>query len=353
MSLRENFKISAGLLNYFPVVFAPFQKYLRSTYNILYYHYIGPNRSFYKDFYVGATPERFNKDLKYLRRLFDFTSLENIISCKDNSKKPYKPRLAITFDDGFNIAETEILQVLRHHQVKATIFLLTSCIDNKSLMWRNKLSAVRSNRPESRYLNAYNNLMEKMGLRTIKEGSQLMDESIRWPMHKKEDLADELWRLCDMPSLAEYLEQERPYLDWKGIELLIEEGHSVGLHTHSHPLCSKLNHSQIKDEIVNPAAILKKRLNLNSLPFSYPFGDRLPKKTEQSLYQKNIFSCALGIRGFSPIETPLPYLERVSAEGNIRFALLGNTLKTALNKKPLFKNLRKINGNESTPELPS
>lgn len=325
--------------NDFSIVFAPFQKYLRSTYNILYYHYIGPNRSFYRDFFTGATLERFNKDLEYLRCLFDFTSLANIINSKNDVKKPYKPRLAITFDDGFNLAETEILQILRHHQVKATIFLLTSCIDNQSLMWRNKLSAVRSNRPESIYINAYNNLMGKMGLGTIKQGCQLMDESIKWPMHKKEDLVDEFWRLCDMPPLTEYLEQERPYLDWKGIKLLIEDGHSVGLHTHSHPLCSKLNHSQIEDEIVIPAAILKQRLNLNSLPFSYPFGDRLQKKVEQSLYKKNIFSCALGIQGFSPLETPLPYLERVSAEGNIKFSLFGNRLKSALKKNSLFRNL--------------
>ncbi len=350
MSLHGNLKISVGLRDKLPAKFAPFQKYLRSTYNILYYHYIGPNRSFYEDFFVGATLERFNKDLEYLKRLFDFSSLANIINCKDDTKKPNKPRLAITFDDGFNLAETKILEVLRNHKVEATIFLLTSCIDNQSLMWRNKLAAVRSNRPESIYLNAYNNLMKKIGLRTIKQGNQLMDESMKWPMHKKEDLAAEFWRLCDMPPLAEYLEQERPYLDWKDIELLLEEGHSFGLHTHSHPLCSKLNHTQIEDEIVNPAAILKKRLNMDLLPFSYPFGDRLPKKIEQSLYHKNIFSCALGIRGFSPLETPLPYLERVSAEGNVRFALLGNTLKTALKKSSLFRNLWKINGNESTSE---
>ncbi len=73
-----------------------------------------------------------------------------------------------------------------------------------------------------------------------------------WPMSRKEELVNELWRCCDMPALDEFLDQYRPYFSWKDIEEWLRRGHSVGLHTHTHPKCENIDENLAEQEIKVP-----------------------------------------------------------------------------------------------------
>ena len=68
--------------------------------------------------------------------------------------------LAVTFDDGFDLVRSGALEVLNAHGVKATSFVVTAMLDNRALMWRYKLSAIQTLRPEETYVPANNRLME-------------------------------------------------------------------------------------------------------------------------------------------------------------------------------------------------
>lgn len=321
MTLRSAAKRAIGQAALAAPLRARTRASLRGRINVAYLHYVGPRRSYYADFYRGSTLEQFDRTLALLGRHFDFCPLQDALA--QPAEATLRPRLAVTFDDGFDLIGTGIADMLELHGVRATTFVITSTIDNRNLMWRNKLSAIRALRDGSRCLQAYNELAKTFSLTTIAEASSLMRASDAWPTDRKEELADALWDLCDMPPLADYLAEERPYFTWSGLAEWLERGHGVGLHTLSHPHCPRLSVEAIEKEIVEAGASLRGRLDLDHLPFSYPFGERFDAETERRLYDAGAFDCAFGIEGFAPRGTPPYRLERAPIESEQAYTVFG------------------------------
>ena len=288
---------------------------LRRHVNIVYYHIIGERQPYYHSRTSREyTLDQFSRDLEDLKKVFVFTTLRKICEYNQGSLTSSEPLLALTFDDGLRLNCPELMQVFDHHGVKATQFLIMSCVDNVNLMWRHKISAIEAMVPELIYVAQYNRLASRGGLPSIKSGSELQRASSAWSMFRKDELADELWRACDMPPLSEFLEEYRPYLSWKEIQEWLAAGHSVGLHTLTHPYCSRLADDEIEAEVARPAADLRRRFNLEFLPLAYPFGDRMAATKERACLERGIFDCALGIRGFARRGTAQEHLERAGIE---------------------------------------
>jgi peptidoglycan/xylan/chitin deacetylase (PgdA/CDA1 family) len=149
---------------------------------------------------------------------------------------------------------------------------------------------------------------------------------MEWDMARKDELVDELWAACDMPPLAEYLDEHRPYLSAAGVARWRAEGHAIGLHTVTHPDCSRLNAEGVRVEIVEPARRLSAELGCASVHFSYPFGRRCPPAHAHVLTESGVIDTAFGIRGLSPRGTDRLRLERASIEGDMRFSVYGKAL---------------------------
>jgi len=297
--------------------------FLRHT-NVVYYHLIGERQPYYHlGPYGGCTLDRFSRDLADLEEVFTFATVEKICEYNRGGFASDKPLLALTFDDGFSLNAPELMQVLDEHGVKATLFLITSCVDNRNLMWRNKIFAIEAMVPEAIYVARYNALAGRAGFPSIRSGADFRSASSAWSMSRKDELADELWRACDMPPLAEFLDKHRPYLSWAEIEGWLSAGHSIGLHTLTHPYCSRLADDEIEAEITRPAEDLRKRFNLDFLPFSYPFGDRIPAAKERALLERRIFDCAFGNSGFARRGTARHRLERAGIEEGIGWPVYG------------------------------
>jgi peptidoglycan/xylan/chitin deacetylase (PgdA/CDA1 family) len=303
---------------------------------IVYAHYYGGWTPHNAMFEIGGPPEQLDDQLTELARWFRFAPLGDVLDAhaRATSSGPEppvdsdreRPLLAITFDDGFDLIRSGVADVLERHGVRATTFLITSTIDNKNLMWRNKLSAIQSLRGPERCVRSYNALMSERGLTVATGVPGMLVHSLRWPMQQKEELVDELWRRCDMPALPEYLAEHRPYFTWSAIREWIDRGHDVGFHTHTHPVCSTLSDEGVRLEISEPARALARRLEVSSLRFSYPFGARLDASRESGLFSSGLFECLLGIGGFSPRGTAPHRLERAPLEGDFAFAVFGKPL---------------------------
>ena len=220
--------------------------------------------------------------------------------------------------------------MLEQRGVRATTFVITSMVDNANLMWRNKLSAIRSLSPPARYVAEYNGLMREQQLPEIAGAAEFMPQSQAWPMELKDTLADELWRRSGMVALDQFLADHRPYFTWDGLDEWVARGHDLGLHTATHPSCDRIEDPDVELEIVRPAAMLRDRFELEFLPFSYPFGARLPPAGEQALYDSGAIDCALGINGFAPRGTPAYKLERAPIEREVRFPVFGRALLGSL-----------------------
>ena len=294
-------------------------KALRHRTKIVYAHQVAPPAPHFADFAPTFGPEQLDAHLTTLERHFEFAPLADVLASdgRDSSL------LAVTFDDGFDLISSGGKAVLDAHGVKATTFVLTAMLDNRGLMWRNKLSAIRALRAPDAVVSAYNRVTAQVAGAPIRESSQLLGAAMSWDMGRKDELADELWAACDMPPLDEYIEEHRPYLSREQLATWLADGHGVGLHTDSHPDCSRLDADGVRAEILGPARRLSAELGVSNLAFSYPFGRRVRTELEPLLAEDGLLQCALGIRGFSPAGTSPMRLDRASIEGDMRFSVYG------------------------------
>jgi peptidoglycan/xylan/chitin deacetylase (PgdA/CDA1 family) len=287
---------------------------------IVYAHHVGPPAPHVAAFGPALTPELLDEQLALLGRHFEFASLSEVLA--ENGTGSSR-RLAVTFDDGFDLVAGGALEVLNVRRVRATTFVLTAMVGNRGLMWRNKLSAILALRPADRSLRAYNALMDRIGAPRIGGASELLRAALAWEMSRKDELADELWAACDMPPLSEFLAEHRPYFDAEGLERWLADGHAVGLHTDTHPDCSRLDDDGVRTELLDPARRLCAELGADSVAVSYPFGRRCRPAQEELLAESGLIACALGIRGFAPQGTDPLRLERASIEFDMRFSVYG------------------------------
>jgi peptidoglycan/xylan/chitin deacetylase (PgdA/CDA1 family) len=283
--------------------------------NVVYSHYVGNPGPHYMAFDHGCTASKFSETLKRLNRVFDFAPLNEVVADQSTASARKRPLMAVTFDDGLDLRESGAMEVLDRYGIKATAFVITSCVGNQKMMWRHMLSAIQALVPDRGWLPPYNALALNHGLDPIESGQNLLSASRRWDMRRKDDLAAELWNACQLPPVENYLAEKRPYFGWDGLRAWLNAGHSVGFHTHTHPYCSQLQKADLEGELIEPALALKRRLGLEELSLSYPFGDRLPPGLEHELFETGIFKALFGIRGFRRKGGSNDKLERAGIEG--------------------------------------
>jgi peptidoglycan/xylan/chitin deacetylase (PgdA/CDA1 family) len=315
MNVKGTIKNAIGIVCESPLLRPQVRRSALHSVNVVYSHYIGNPDPHYMAFYNGCTVSKFTEDLKRLSRVFDFAPLSEVVADQSAASDRNRPILAVTFDDGLDLRESGAMEVLDRYGVKATAFVITSCVDNKKMMWRHMLSAIQTLVPEHVWLAHYDNLALGHGIKPIESGQDLLAASRRWDMRHKDGLAAELWTQCQLPPVEEYLAQKRPYFSWAGLRSWIAAGHSVGFHTHTHPYCSKLQKADLESELIQPALELKRQLGLEELSLSYPFGDRLQPSLEHELFDMKIFKALFGIRGFRRKGGPNDKLERAGIEG--------------------------------------
>lgn len=106
------------------------------------------------------------------------------------------------------------------------------------------------------------------------------------------------------------LPDDMAFISWSGLKDLIASGHTIGSHTAHHRRLSRLNRSELQQEIFGSAELLRSRLGTLIRWFAHPFGDLgsislVSYEMIGSCYQ----FCCSGIRGVNSGRThPLALL---------------------------------------------
>jgi len=266
MNQRRLIKTALDRVGSIPFVQSLVTNRLRETRNILYYHFAGDPAPHYQSFDAGCTVAAFERQLRLLQRYFDFCSLDDALS--PETPTGARPQLAITFDDGLDLISSGAMDVLDRYGVSATVFVCTRAVDNRALLWTHMLSAIRYLAGPEASERSFNRIAESEAVPTIDDAAQIVARSKAWPMARKDDIAQAVWDDCGLPPVSEYLEEHQPYLTHDQLQTWREHGHSVGLHTASHPLCERLDADGVEAEIAAPAKQLQEWGYCDGVPFA-------------------------------------------------------------------------------------
>ncbi len=190
--------------------------------------------------------ERFEAQLQYLKRHFNIISLQDYLSARQQ-RRPVPPKsVVLTFDDGYRNFFTMAAPRLRKLSLPVSVFLTT-----------NEIKRDNSDHPAE-------------------------------------------WQSSD----------DEQYLSWTEVKQLQEMGVEFGSHTCSHPDLARISEDQAESELQQSKASIVAELQIEPLPFAYPYGAYTPALMEKT--KACGYTCALTTdSGVNDDTTDLYALRRV------------------------------------------
>ena len=154
----------------------------------------------------------FESFIQKLISKYDIISLDQAIHLINNKIFISKPKLVLTFDDGFEECFTIIIPILKKYNIKATFFINPASINSN-----------------------FDNL-------------EFINNNLKVNLNKK-------------------------FMSWDNLKHISDNGHIIGSHTFSHLILNNLSKEILEKELVYSKKIIEEKLNINCKYFAYPFGN--------------------------------------------------------------------------------
>lgn len=302
-------------------------KVIKRSLRIIYYHLVTGKASNYYLSKHSFGPRAFYNQIKYLKKKFNIISLDQAYEIVTENKE-FNNNLVITFDDGFREIYDLVFPILSTENISATVYLISDCIDNKDMMWRNKLKYLENTAHPKSIERACEKLSTNYNIRNKNKNESLLKWSFQnWSMHFKEEYCNYLWDELSDISIAKFLENNVPYLNISQIQKLSKNGWIFGSHSKSHPIFCKLTEIEAKNEIDLSFSTISKIVNLRYHHFSYPFGIRMKKEIENKLGKEQNINTMVGTKNrlnnyHNTLQWERDRLESELIEGCFRFKVL-------------------------------
>lgn len=235
--------------------------------------------------------EEFEKKIKYLVGHYKFISLDDYVK---NMHLPVRLKncIVLTFDDGYRCLYTKIYPVLRKYAIPSTVFITTSSMTTKSLLWFDRLLYFLGKTDVAELLvPEISRLPYK--LVSLKEKSLAYNDICAY-LKKINNAEKEA--ILERVLKALKINDSKHDSDWMLTrEMMLEMQQSglvsFGAHSVNHPILTKVSLEEAEYEIRRSKEILEDALGKNVDFFAYPNGDY--NSMIQSLVKGCGYKCAL------------------------------------------------------------
>jgi len=263
--------------------------------------------------------ERFKEQIKFLKNNYNVISMEQLVSkIRSGSELPDNTAI-ITIDDGYESNYGLAFPILKEFGVPATIFITTSFIEDKEILWvdrveysinTTKLMAFELTINNNKLFFDCNNAADKATSiakvkEMIKNNPQEMRQKIIDALENETGQKLSFGREC--PEIYKPLE-------WHQIsEMLDSSLISIGNHTHTHTILTRFETEKIKNELHLSKMIIGNNISRDSRLFCYPNGEYGDFDNQtRKLVKEFGFSCALtNVSGVNDKYTDLYELKRI------------------------------------------
>jgi peptidoglycan/xylan/chitin deacetylase (PgdA/CDA1 family) len=238
---------------------------------ILGFHRIKKSSGGLMDRRIGVTnPKIFRKIINYMKCLgYTFTTLESLAGVLKEGKM--RRFAVITFDDGFKDLYENAYPILKRNKIPFTLFLITSTVDSKKLLWLHKFYMSIEGLPPN----------EQIGL--LKESvcsfekNVALDSLVRKAIHSSDrrTLREIVHRIASEGGLTcrhETVAASTLYLKKSELLEMEKDGLSIESHGHEHWSFDKLQESDVKKDIELSVRFIQEEFGKRTRFVSLPFG---------------------------------------------------------------------------------
>lgn len=234
------------------------QKRDKKRLEIILYHFVTDELN---DFTLSGhtiKTEAFKQQLLYLSDYYHILPTRKVPDLMSGKIKADGPFASICFDDGYRSNLTEAYPILEALRIPATVFVCSSTIDNRDILWRDKIRFLIQNNLVDDFIEylkrgntsdkyKFKRLRTKSFYAWSKDIKSISDMSIQ------KDVSDYFeFRKIDLSQTASNFN-----LFMKGSDIIKYNYLEFGNHTRSHPIMICLNYEQQFKEIVSTHKYLK------------------------------------------------------------------------------------------------
>jgi peptidoglycan/xylan/chitin deacetylase (PgdA/CDA1 family) len=260
-------------------------------YNFL-FHRVNPQRDKLWD---PMSIELFDKCIGYISRKYDVVLFEEL-AFSEKYINPKKKVATIMFDDGYkdNIDYAE--PILKKHNIKASFYVVTDCIDNNIPTWTHILEHLFQFTSIVNIEINFEFLPQELKIHKL-QGHEERIGYVRKLKPFLKALSHEKRQLVLDRIIETYNDTELPMLmmNWEDLRKLQRDGHYIGSHTITHCMLGSMdNENDITSELVLSGKRIEAELGHFPLTISYPVGSF--NKTTKELAIKAGYKIGLAVK---------------------------------------------------------
>src|SRR5215469_1433236 len=219
---------------------------------------------------VSATPKRFARQMKHLARCYQVVSMPEVLEAAEKGTPLPKLAVLLTFDDAYADFAEIAWPILKQLRLPATMFVPTAYPDHPGrAFWSDALyqaftATARTEVHVARlgWLPLFTLDEKRKSLRAIQ------DHVTTIPHGEAMELVNSI---C--AELGAGLVQKGSVLSWNRLRELVREGLTLGSHTQTHAIMTKVSTKQMREEVQGSHEDLQKETGVFLPIFCYPNGN--------------------------------------------------------------------------------
>jgi peptidoglycan/xylan/chitin deacetylase (PgdA/CDA1 family) len=219
---------------------------------------------------VSAAPDGFARQMKHLARFYRVVSMPEVLEAVEKGRPLPKRAVLITFDDAYADFAEIAWPILKQFGLPATMFVPSAYPDQpERAFWSDRLyQAFAATSRKEINVSPFGNLsllppeQKRRSLRAVQ------DHVTRIPHCEAMRLVDSV---CAELGLT--CAQGGSVLTWKQLRELAREGLTLGSHTQTHAIMTKVTTEQMREEVQGSQEDLQREIGACLPIFCYPNGN--------------------------------------------------------------------------------
>lgn len=233
------------------------------------YHRVTPERDVLG---LSVSPLFFDQQLEFLKSRYKLIGLAEAVSMLMGTGTIDSDYAVLTFDDGYRDNYDHAFQLLKKHNVPATIFVTVEGLETGYFGWHTFDQAILRSEREVLDLSEFD--LGSVSIRTRANKKQaiyrLHHELKQCSNEKREAVVRKV-----IEDLAVNCMNNRVMLTWHEAREMQSSGLvTFGSHTMSHPILTRVDHARALNEIAMSKAIIEEKLESPVELFAYPNGSK-------------------------------------------------------------------------------
>jgi peptidoglycan/xylan/chitin deacetylase (PgdA/CDA1 family) len=211
------------------------------------------------------------KHVLFLSLYYKFIDATEFVLLFRQEKKIIENCIFLTFDDGYKSFYSDVYPILRRLNIPSVVFIPTAFVGTEKLIWTDYLrTAIIESLNKSIMVDGKKyNLNSETKRKEVYQHFSTMCKKMNH--NEREKIINDLIKVSQDDYKNEIKYQ---ILSWDQIGKMAKAKVEFGSHTHTHPILSTIEKSEIKDELKVSKTIIEGKLKKKIKLFAYPNGKK-------------------------------------------------------------------------------